>query len=242
MENDNTWVTMTLQPVGVAKEDVTLSKIVPMNGENGWSYSSDNLATVKNTGVVDKKFGYVSPYWAELAEDATVEGWHLYSNLEDSEFYGERCDNVKIPFGTGLSIYTSASGVTVQFAGEVLMDDYGIPLSENANTFTGVVCPKDITLGELEPTNGEKGWSYSADYLATLKPNGAVDKKYGYVSPYWAELAEDATVEGWHLYSNVEDTKFYGERFDNVQLTAGQGFCVYTSAASVELVVPSAIP
>ena len=237
---------MTLQPIGVAKADVTLSQFVPTDGENGWSYGTDYIATIKPNGSFDKKFGYLSPYWAgpDGLDDMTACGWHLFSNLQQDEFYGERYDNEKIPFGTGIAVYTSMSAVTVTFAGEVLSDDYGIPLSYNANTFTGVVCPIDLKLGDIDATDGELGWSYGTDYLATIKPNGSFDKKYGYMSPYWAgpDGLDDKTAEGWHLFSNLQQDEFYGERCDNVPLASGQAVAVYTSMSGVELVIPSALP
>ncbi len=237
---------MTFQPVGVTKENVTLSKFIPKDGDEttGWMYNTDYLATVKNTGAVDKKYGYISPYWAEQSGDPTTLGWHLYSNLQNEDYFGERFDDEKIPFATGIYIYSNNKNMTVQFSGSVLSDDYGIPLAQNANTFTGVICPKDITLKDLEPTNGDEttGWLYNTDYLATLKTNGSVDKKYGYISPYWSEQSGDPTTLGWHLYSNLQNEDYFGERCDDIPLTAGQGFYVYVNNQNIELVVPSAIP
>ena len=240
--NENSFVAMTLQPIGVAKADVTLSQFVPTDGEFGWSYGTDSLATLKPNGTFDKVYGYMSPYWADLAGSADYKGWHLFENLEQDNFEGERCDNVKIPFGTGVAVFTAMSGVTVTFAGEVLSDDYGVPLNFNANTFTGIVCPADVKLGDLSATDGEFGWSYGTDSLATIKPNGAFDKIYGYMSPYWADLAGSADYEGWHLFENLEQDNFEGERCDNVPLVAGQAIAVFTAMSGVELVVPSALP
>ena len=241
-ENANSFVAMTLQPIGVAKADVTLSEFVPTDGEFGWSYGTDYLATIKPNGTFDKTFGYVSPFWADLAGDKSYVGWHLFANVSEDNFEGERFDNEKIPFGTGVAVYTAMANVTVTFAGEVLADDYGVPLSENANTFTGIICPADIKLGDLSATDGEFGWSYGTDYLATIKPNGTFDVTYGYVSPFWADLAGDKSYEGWHLFANISEDNFEGERFDNVQLKAGQAIAVYTAMSGVELVVPSALP
>ena len=241
-ENANSFVAMTLHPIGVVGADVTLSQFVPTDGEEGWEFDTDYLFTIQPNGCADKMYGYVSPYWAEALEDKTLKGWHFYSNLQGEEYYGERCDNVKIPFGTGVGILTMMSNVSVTFAGEVLADDYGVPLNENANTFTGIVCPADIKLGDLTATDGEEGWEFDTDFLFTIKPNGCADQTYGWVSPYWAEALEDKTLEGWHLYSNLQSEEYYGERCDNVPLAAGQAIGVCTMMSGVELVVPSALP
>ena len=242
----NSFVAMTLQPIGVAKADVTLSHFVPTDGEMGWSFNTDYLATIKPNGTFDKKYGYLSPYWAgpDGLDDKTACGWHLFENLVKEEFYGERCDSDKIPFGTGVAMYTSMANVTVTFAGEVLADDYGVPLAGGANTFTGIVCPADITLGDITATDGESGWSFNTDYLATIKPNGTFDKKYGYLSPYWAgpDGLDDKTAQGWHLFENLVKEEFYGDRFDDVELKAGQAIAVYTAMPNMELVIPSALP
>ena len=241
-ENANSFIAMTLHPIGIVGADVTLSQFVPTDGEEGWEFDTDNLSTIKPNGCNDKVYGYVSPYWAEVLEDKTLKGWHLYSNLAEEEFYGERCDNVKVPFGTAVVAYTALPNVAVTFAGEVLSDDYGIPLSENANTFTGILCPVDVKLGDLTATDGEEGWEFDTDNLSTIKPNGCNDKVYGWVSPYWAEVLEDKTLEGWHLYSNLAEEEFYGERCDDVELKSGQAVVVYTALPNVELVIPSALP
>ena len=245
---------MTLQPIGVAKADVTLSQFVPTDGEDGWMYNMDYIATIKPNGAFDKKYGYLSTYWAgpDGFEDPDLKGWWDFTVVnKDFEVPEEQIisrNNEKIPFGTGVAVYTSMAGVTVTFAGEVLADDYGIPLSFNANTFTGIVCPADVKLGDLEPTDGEDGWMYNMDYLATIKPNGAFDKKYGYLSPYWAgpDGFEDPDLKGWWDFTVVnKDFEVPEEQIisrDGVELKAGQGLAVYTSMAGVELVVPSALP
>ena len=104
---------MTLQPVGVAKADVTLSQFVPTDGEFGWSYGSDYLMTLKPNGTTDKTYGYLSPYWAgpNGLDDMTACGWHLFSNLQKDEFYGERCDNVPLASGQAIAVYTSMAGI-----------------------------------------------------------------------------------------------------------------------------------
>jgi hypothetical protein len=241
---------MTLQPVGVNLNAITLSSFKPTNGEEGWDYSQDYLATIKVNGSFDKKYGYVSPFWAgkDGFDDASLEGWWdldvCKSDFEDGEV--DSRNNVVIPFGTGVAIYTGMANVNVTFAGQVLSDDYGIPLNYQGNTFTGLVAPSDMLLGNLTPTNGEAGWDYSQDYLATIKVNGSFDKKYGYVSPYWAgkDGFDDTSLEGWWdldvCKADFEVDEIVSR--NNVEITAGQAFAVYTGMSGIELVVPSALP
>jgi hypothetical protein len=126
------------------------------------------------------------------------------------------------------------------------MDDYGIPLNTKANTFTGLIAPKDMTLGELAPTSGEDGWDFTQDYLATIKVNGAFDKKYGYVSPFWAgpDGLDDESLLGWWDFNVCQD-EFDVDEFESrngVEIAAGQAFAINTGMSGGELVVPSAIP
>jgi hypothetical protein len=246
----NSFVTMTFLPTGTSKENITLSSFQPKGGEDGWEYSKDYLATIKVNGSFDKKYGYVSAYWAgeEGFDDASLEGWWdldaCKADFEVDELVSR--NNVVIPFGTGVAIYTSMSDITVTFSGEVLSEDYGVPLNPQANTFTGLYAPKTMTLGELVPTGGEDGWEYSKDYLATLKVNGSFDKKYGYVSPYWAgeEGFDDTSLEGWWDL-DVCKADFDVDEFESrntVEIDAGQAFAVYTSMSGIELVIPSALP
>ncbi len=232
---------MTLRPVGVADADVTLSQFVPTDGKEGWSFDTDYLATITPKGTFDKKYGYLSPYWAERIGEPDAHGWYDYDIISEEDTSGDSRDRQTIPFGTGLAVYTESEGVSIRFAGEVLMDDYGIPLSYAANTFTGVICPSDVILGQLEPTGGKEGWSFDTDYLATISPKGTFDKKYGYLSPYWAERIGETGAEGWYDYDIISEEDTSGESRDNVPLTSGQGLAVYTENTDVELVVPSAI-
>ena len=109
----NSFVAMTLQPIGVAKADVTLSQFVPTDGENGWMYNADFLMTLKPNGTTDKTYGYLSPYWAgpDGLDDKTAAGWHLFVNLQNDEFYGERCDSIPLASGQAIAVFTSMQGI-----------------------------------------------------------------------------------------------------------------------------------
>ena len=53
----NSFVAMTLMPIGIAKADVTLSQFVPTDGEAGWMYNADYLMTLKPNGTTEKTYG-----------------------------------------------------------------------------------------------------------------------------------------------------------------------------------------
>ncbi len=216
----------------------------PKDGVAGWDYYTDLLATLKPNGNLDKKYGYLSPYWAEEYYDAADVGWYDYSVLEadPDTIEAEKKDTTKIPFGTGFLVYTSKADVTLTFSGEVLADDIALPLNENANTFVGNVTPATVKLNQIIPTDGVNGWDYYTDLLATLKTNGNLDKKYGYLSPYWAEEYYNASDAGWYDYAVLEadpDTIEAEKVPDTVEFKPGEGFLVYVSKANIELVVPS---
>ena len=245
-ENANSFVVQTLLPCGVTKADVTLADFLPTDGKNGWDYTSDFLATLKVNGTLDKKYGYLSPYWEEEYYEAGQSGWYDYAVLQPDpdEITAAKVDNTKIPFGTGFLVYTSGSDVKLTFSGEVLSDEVALPLNENANTFVGNVTPVTVKLNQLVPTDGKNGWDYTSDFLATLKVNGTLDKKYGYLSPYWEDEYYEAGQSGWYDYAVLQPDpdEIEAEKVpDTVAFGAGEGFLVYTSGAGIELVVPSAL-
>ena len=243
-ENANAFVAQTLIPCGVTAADVTLDDFVPTSGADGWDYTSDFLATLKTNGNLDKKYGYLSPYWAAKYWTADEAGWYDYSLLSEEEQTAsdELGATTKIPFGTGFLVYTAGSSVTITFSGEVLQDEVALALNENANTFVGNATPAAVNLADIAPTSGADGWDYTSDFLATLKTNGNLDKKYGYLSPYWAAKYWTADEAGWYDYSLLseeEQTASDEIKGDSVQFAPGAGFLVYTAGSDIELVLPS---
>ena len=245
-EKANSFVVQTLLPCGVTKADVTLANFLPKDGAAGWDYYSDFLATLKTNGNLDKKYGYLSPYWADKYYEAEDVGWYDYSVLaEDPDtIEAEKKDSTKIPFGTGFLVSSSAAGNTLTFSGEVLQDEIALPLNEKANTFVGNVTPVAVRLNQMTPTDGAAGWDYYSDFLATLKTNGNLDKKYGYLSPYWADKYYEAEDVGWYDYSVLAedpDTIEAEKVPDSVVINSGDAFLVSVSNGGVELLVPSAL-
>ena len=242
----NSFVAGTFLPIGKDVADVTLSDFTVTDGENGWQYDSDWVGTLKVNGTIDKQYTYVTPFMAseEVLDDEDLIGWWDMLDARYETFEKGKMDTVKIPFGTGLCAYTSKNGVSITFAGEVLADDYGIPLNYGANTFTGIVCPADVVLGQLEVTDGENGWQYDSDWLGTLKVNGTIDKQYTCVTPFMAseEVLDDEELIGWWDMLDARYETFEKGKMDDTPFAAGLGLCVYTSKNGVELVIPSAIP
>ena len=236
----------TFLPCGVTKENVTLGTFKPKDGVDGWDYYTDYLATLKPNGNLDKKYGYVSPYWAKQYWNEEDAGWYDFAVLaEDPEtIEADKADSTLIPFGTGFLVYTSKANGTMTFSGEVLEGDIALPLSRNANTFVGNVTPQTIQLNKLLATSGGDGWDYYTDYLATLKTNGNLLHKYGYLSPYWAKQYWNEEDAGWYDFAVLAEdpeTIEADKVADDVVFNPGEGFLIYTSKANVELLVPGAL-
>ena len=242
----NTFVVQTFLPCGVVAKDVTLSAFIPKDGADGWDYYTDFLATLKVNGNIQKKYGYLSSYWAGEYWNEEDAGWYDFSVLEEDPevIEAEKADATKIPFGTGFLVYTSKANVNVKFSGEVLKGDIALPLNGGANTFVGNVTPNAIKLNELLATSGANGWDYYTDFLATLKTNGNLLHKYGYLSPYWASEYWSEEDSGWYDFSVLEadpETIEADKVSDEVVFKSGEGFLIYTSKANVELLVPGAL-
>lgn len=226
--------------------DVTLASFSPSEGVSGWNYYTDYVATLKANGNIDKRYGYISAYWAGEYWDASAQGWYDFAFLrtDPETITEEQVGNTKIPYGTAFLVYTAKSGVTITFAGEVLEDDIAIALNENANTFVGNARPTAVKLGEISATDGISGWNYYTDFLATLKTNGNIDNRYGYISAYWAGEYWNASAQGWYDFAFLRtdpETITEDQVGDAVEFNPGDGFLVYVGKPNIELLVPSAL-
>ena len=148
------------------------------------------------------------------------------------------------------STYIAAVGAFAAVESANVVGYQNKELNEKANSFvvqTLLPCgvtKADVTLADFLPTDGEDGWDYARDYVATLKVNGTLDKKYGYLSPYWEKEYYEAGQSGWYDYAVLQPDpdEIEAEKVpDTVTFGAGEGFLVYTSGAGIELVVPSAL-
>lgn len=122
-------------------------------------------------------------------------------------------------------------------------------LNRNANSFvvqTFLPCgvtKENVTLGTFKPKDGVDGWDYYTDYLATLKTNGNLLHKYGYLSPYWAKQYWNEEDAGWYDFAVLAEdpeTIEADKVADDVVFNPGEGFLIYTSKANIELLVPGA--
>ena len=112
-EKENTFVAMTLRPVGVASKDVTLDEFKVTGGKNGWMYSKDYISTIKPNGCNDKFYGYVSAFWAgeDGFDDPSLEGWWdlavCKADFEVDPSLIISRNNVKLDAGQAIIVYTS---------------------------------------------------------------------------------------------------------------------------------------
>ena len=245
-ENVNSFVCGTFKSIGKDLDKISLGDF---NVPGTWDYTTDYVALINPNGTTGQKFTYVTKTMAEeVLKDETLIGWWKYEDAKDGTFVGDKQDGYIIPFGTAFMVYTERPSA-ITFSGEVLEDDYGIPLDFNSNTFTGIVCPADVKIGDLMPKNGDSetiGWAYDTDYIARIKPDGTFGAKYTYVTPYMAVnafgLSEDSELVGWWDYEVALAENFVSSEKvdDSVEFKAGDAIMIYTGA-ECELVIPSAI-
>ena len=243
----NSFIAGTFKSVGKDLDKITLGDFTPTDGEDGWAYDSDYVAFINPNGTFGAKYTYVTPFMAgpEVLDDEDLIGWWNYDDARLEKFEQGKVGSTPVPFGTGFAVFTGAADSHMTFSGEVLSDDYGIPLRSGGNTFTGIVCPADIMIGKLAATDGEDGWAYDSDYIAMINPNGTFGAKYTYVTPFMAgpEVLDDEDLIGWWNYDDARMEKFeQGLVDEKVELLAGQAIAVFTGASNCELVVPSALP
>lgn len=247
-QSGDSYVCDTFKSIGKELNEISLGDF---NVPETWEFEFDYVALINPNGILGQKYTCVTKkkYATEHAQPELM-GWWEFEDASSGLFVKGKKDDVSIPFGTAFVVHTESGSAAITFSGEVLGDDYGIPLGFNSNTFTGIVCPADVKIGDLMPKNGDGetiGWAYDTDYIARINSNGTLGAKYTYVTPYMAVnafgLSEDSELVGWWDYEVALAENFASSEKvdDSVDFKAGDAIMIYTGA-ECELVIPSAIP
>jgi len=195
--------TSTFVPVGSAGTDLRLGDIVP-NGSFDY-FAGDNVQffAINGDGTVSSTVSYMANY-----------GWFDFNNPS------VMVDDMTIPAGTGMFVYTSGTGVEFLVSGEVKVDSFAL-LPSAGYTVVGNSTPVAITLSDIVP-NAQFDY-FSGDNIQFFNPDGS-----GTVSI----TASYMTGYGWFDFNNPS------VMLDDTVLNPGDSCFAYVSNAGVSFTFP----
>jgi len=198
--------TSTFVPVGSDGTTLRLGDIVP--NANFDYFAGDNVQFFNPTGSgsVTNTASYMDGYgWFEFETPANM------------------LDDMEIPAGTGIFVYTAGTDVDFLVAGEVALGQLilGVPAGY---TVVGNSSPVAITLGDIVP-NANFDY-FAGDNVQFFNPtgSGSVTTTASYMDGYgWFEFETPANM------------------LTDVVLNSGDAFFVYTASSSVEFTFPALV-
>jgi len=233
-QNGFTATCATFAPIGMTDGNMTLGDI---KANENFSAFEDSIQLLDSNGNVTMQATYVSQADLELWDmwPGYEVGWY---NSADEELELGTLNDTVLPFGTSMTVYTSYSGVTLLYAGEVIQNDVVLPLVSNGFTPVGNASPVDLTLGDIVPN---ANFAAFEDSVQMLDSNGNVTMQATYVSQADLELWDmwPGYEVGW--YNSADEELELGTLNDTV-MVAGQGMTAYTSYSDVTITIPNPMP
>ena len=175
------------------------------------------LQTKKPTGSADEAYVFL-----DGEEDIGEEGWPKGWYLDDYETFGTKT----FAAGEGFLLYTSLTGATLTYSGEVLTGPIEIPL---VNGFSLESNPRPVALNiqNIIPVNADGEVEYGGVFtLQTKLATGSADEAYVFLDGE-EDIGEEGWPKGWYL----DDYETFGTKTFN----PGEGFLMYTSLTGAKL-------
>jgi len=194
--------TSTFIPVGGDGTAIRLGDITPANfsGDNGDTIQFFNL---NGSGSVSNTVTYYDSY-----------GW-----CDASSF--EVLDDMTIPIGTGMFVYSSQADVTFTVAGEVKLDSFQLNVAAGY-TVVGNSSPVAITLGDVVPTNFSGDNGDTAQFFSTTGDGAVVTTATYYDNYGWCDASSFALL-------------------DTMVLNPGDAFFAYCSQSGASFTFPDVL-
>ena len=192
--------TSTFIPVGGDGDVIRLGDITPVNFDGN---NADNIQffNLNGSGSVSTTVTYYDGYgWCDAYTFAVL-------------------DDMTIPIGTGMFVYSSQPNVSFIVAGEVKLDSFQLNVAAGY-TFVGNSSPVAITLGDIVPVNFDGN---NADNAQIFSPGGSVSTTVTYYDGY-----------GWC-------DAYTFQVLDSMVLNPGDAFFVYCSQSNVSFTFPDVL-
>ena len=225
-------VANTFEGIGIERDAMTLGDI-KVNDEfvnSKLVFMTTGGATARTT-FGGKTVAQEYVYWTEEdAEDGA--GWYLAKD-EDATV---NCNDVELPFGSGILVYRTTSEADAQLvcSGQVSTTPVTKGFPNSGYTPIGNCCPLQISLGDItvndDFVNSKIVFMTTGGATARTTFGGkTVAKEY----VYWTEEdAEDGA--GWYLAKDEDATVNCN---DSITFEAGDGFLVYRTASEVSATI-----
>ena len=200
----------TFEKVGAEGSDIT--EFVPVD-ENG-----DKLSG-----------GLTVQFYNEFGKQQEEYTWWLGEDVDDGmpdAWYDINMDEPKarpLDFGEGFKSYTSQTGASLMYSGEVDTGAVAIPVPRLLSS-KGNVRPCAIKMSDIHPVD-ESDEALSG--VLTIQFYNEFGKQQEEYTWWLGEDVDDGMPDAWYDI-NMDEPK-------DKDLEAGQGFCLYTSATGVYL-------
>ena len=250
-----------LNVVGGTYADNAIQFLKNNGSTDTYTYTNDEYADIKDyygneiPQTVQKMLFYINEDDAPGME--CTPGWYMMADYDCIVNMSEK-EDFDVKFGTGFFFKPFKTGVSLQYAGEVVQGDSELDLPVNGGfTLTGNCSPVNFDLSNFSVVGG----TYADNAIQFLKNNGSTDK-YTYTDGEYADIKDyygneiPQTVQkmlfyinendapgmectpGWYMMADYDCIVNMSEKF---MVKSGEGFFFKPFKTGVKLVVPSAI-
>lgn len=234
-----TWSVATLKQIGNEFANQTLSSFVIPTDKSFGGGDTITLEIYNESGSLDGAYSFVDE--ANTANYGLANtGWYPLEKMQNWEATDEDLSNdVVVPFGKGVIIYSGEADATLTFAGEVVNEAKSYAIVSGGFTWTGNATPVDLTLGDLAiPTDQSFGGGDTIT-LEMYNETGSLDGAYSFVDE--ANTANyGLTNTGWYPLEKMQNWEATDEDLSNdVAISAGRMVIIYSGEADTTLTLPN---
>ena len=205
---------VTFEKVGGEGSNIT--EFYPVD-ENGDKLSGEIIVQFYNEfGLLQEQYTW---WLGEDIDEGYVDGWYD----DDMEEAKARTLN----FGEGFKVYTTYIGSGLVYAGEVDTDAVAVPVTRGLSS-KGNIRPCAIKMSDVTPVTEDDEPVSGEITIQFYNEFGFLGEQY----TWWlGEDIDEGYVDGWYD-DDMEEVK-------DKDLTAGQGFCIYTTYTGAFLKFPA---
>lgn len=234
-----TWSVATLKQMDNELESQTLSSFAVPTDKAFGGGDTITLEIYSSLGSLEGAYSFVDTENASLYGLSNT-GWYPLEKMQNWEATDEDLSNdVVVPYGKGVIIYSGEADATVTFAGEVITEAKTYDITSGGFTWTGNATPVDLTLGDFAiPTDQSFGGGDTIT-LEMYGTTGDLEGAYSFVDIENASLY-GLTNTGWYPLEKMQNWEATDEDIANaVEVPAGKMVIIYCGEADTTLTLPN---